>query len=77
MLAKAAGPAAHALQSLHDPACYGVYYAFLTGERKDNSSMVGQEMEALHDPRQVGEMGFSESIGFVPLPASGGRLSKP
>lgn len=63
--------AAHALQSLHDPACYAVYYAFLTGERKDNSGIVSQEMEVLHDPKVVAAMGFSEGIGFVPFASAG------
>jgi HEAT repeat protein len=59
--------AAHALRLLNDPACYEVYYAVFTGERKDDSSMVSQELKVLHDPKQVAEMGFDEGIGYVPF----------
>jgi len=63
--------AAHALRLLNDPACYDVYYAVLTGERKNDSSMVSQEMKTLHDPKQVAEMGFNEGIGYVPFAGMG------
>jgi HEAT repeat protein len=59
--------AAHALLLLNDPACYDVYYAVFTGERKNNSSMIAQELKVLRDPKQVAEMGFNEGIGYVPL----------
>jgi HEAT repeat protein len=63
--------AAHALQQLNDPACYEVYYALLTGERKGDSGLIAQEMKILHDPKQVAEMGFNERIGFVPFASAG------
>lgn len=63
--------AAHALHQLNDPACYEVYYAVLTGERKDNSSMVKQQMQVLHDPKQVAAMGFNEGIGYLPFAGMG------
>jgi HEAT repeat protein len=59
--------AAHALRLLNDPACYEVYYAVLTGERKNDSGMIAQEMKVLHDPKQVAKMGFNEGIGYVPF----------
>ena len=59
--------AAHALLLLNDPACYDVYYAVFTGERKNNSGMIAQELKVLRDPKQVAEMGFNEGIGYVPL----------
>jgi HEAT repeat protein len=59
--------AAHALRLLNDPACYEVYYAFFTGERKNDSGMIAQEMKVLHDPKQVAKIGFNEGIGFVPF----------
>jgi HEAT repeat protein len=59
--------AAHALRLLNDPACYGVYYAVFTGQRKNDSGMIAQEMKVLHDPKQVAKMGFNEGIGFVPF----------
>jgi HEAT repeat protein len=63
--------AAHALHLLNDPACYEVYYAVLTGERKDNSGMVAQEMQVLHDPKQLAAMGFEEGAGYVPFAGMG------
>jgi len=59
--------AADALRLLNDPACYEVYYAVFTGERKNDSGMMAQEMKALHDPKQVAKMGFSEGIGYAPF----------
>ncbi len=59
--------AAHALCLLKDPACFDAYYEVYTGERKNNTSMIAQEMKVLHDPKQVAQMGFGEGIGFVPF----------
>src|SRR5208282_2006628 len=63
--------AAHALSLLNDPACFDVYYAVFTGERKNDSSMIAQEMKVLRDPKQVAEMGFSEGIGYAPFAGAG------
>jgi HEAT repeat protein len=63
--------AAHALRLLNDPACYDVYYEVLTGERKDDSGMVAQEMQIIHDPKQLAEMGVDEGIGYVPFASIG------
>jgi HEAT repeat protein len=63
--------AAHALCLLNDPACYGVYYEVFTGERKNNTGMIAQEMKVLHDPKQLAQMGFSEGIGYVPFAGIG------
>lgn len=63
--------AAHALSLLNDPACYDVYYAVYTGERKNNQGMIAQEMKILHDPKQLVEMGVNEGIGFVPYAGDG------
>ena len=59
--------AAHALSQLKDPACYEVYYAILTGQRRDNEGLIAGQMEVLHDPKQLAEMGFNEGIGYVPF----------
>lgn len=59
--------AVHALLLLNDPACYDVYYTVFTGERKNNSGMIAQELKVVRDPKQVAEMGFNEGIGYVPL----------
>ena len=48
-----------------------VYYAVLAEERKDTSSLIGQEMQVLHDPKQLAAMGFGEGIGFVPFASVG------
>ncbi len=63
--------AAQALRLLNDPACYDVYYEVFTGERKNDSSMIAQEMKVLRDPKQVAEMGFSEGIGYAPFAGAG------
>jgi HEAT repeat protein len=59
--------AAHALRLLNDPACYDAYYEIYTGERKNDSAMVAQEMKVLHDPKQLAQMGFNEGIGYIPF----------
>jgi HEAT repeat protein len=59
--------AAHALRLLNDPACYDFYYEVYTGERKNNSGMIAQEMQIIHDPKQLAEMGFNEGINYVPF----------
>ena len=63
--------AAHALGLLNDPACYDAYYEIFTGERKNDSGMIAQEMKVLHDPKQVAKMGFSEGVGYVPFAGIG------
>jgi HEAT repeat protein len=42
--------AAHALRELKDPACYEVYYAILTGQRKSSQGFFEQETEMFHIP---------------------------
>ncbi len=59
--------AAHALRLLNDPACYDAYYEIFTGERKNDSGMIAQEMKVLHDPKQLAQMGFSEGISYAPF----------
>jgi len=63
--------AAHALQLLNDPVCYDVYYEAFTGERKNNTGMVAQEMKVLRDPNHVAAIGLREGIGFVPYASIG------
>ncbi|MGA8214967.1 MAG: HEAT repeat domain-containing protein [Candidatus Sulfotelmatobacter sp.] len=59
--------AARALCLLNDAACYDVYYEVYTGERKNHTSMIAQEMQIIHNPRQVALMGFNEGIGYAPF----------
>lgn len=63
--------AAHALRMLNDPACYDAYYEIFTGERRNDTGMIAQEMKVLHDPRQLAAMGFNEGIGYVPFASMG------
>lgn len=59
--------AAHALRLLNDPACYDAYYEIYTGERKNDSGMIAQEMKILHDPKQLAQMSFNEGVGYIPF----------
>ncbi len=59
--------AAHALLLLNDRASYDVYYEVYIGERKNNSSMIAQQMQILHDPKQLAQMAFNEGVGYVPF----------
>jgi HEAT repeat protein len=63
--------AAHALRSLNDPVCYDVYYEVYTGDRKNDTGMIAQEMKVLHDPKQLAEIGFNEGIGYIPFAGIG------
>jgi HEAT repeat protein len=63
--------AAHALHQLNDPACYEVYYAILTGQRKSSAGFFEQETEMFRDPKQLALMGFEQGLGFVPYAGMG------
>jgi HEAT repeat protein len=59
--------AAHALLLLNDRVSYDVYYEVYIGERKNNTGMIAQQMQILHDPKQLAQMAFNEGIGYVPF----------
>ncbi len=63
--------AAHALHELKDPACYEVYYAILSGQRKSSEGFFEQETEMFHDPKEMARMGFEQAIGYVPYAGIG------
>lgn len=63
--------AAHALHQLKDPACYEVYYAILTGERKSSEGFFKEQTEMFHDPKELAKMGFEQGIGYVPYAGIG------
>jgi HEAT repeat protein len=63
--------AAHALRELKDPACYEVYYAILTGQRKSSEGFFEQETEMFHDPKELTKIGFEQGIGYVPYAGIG------
>src|SRR5579863_141091 len=58
--------AAHALELLHDPSGYEVYYELLTGERKPAEGLIAQQMDTLKDKKKMAKLGFEEGIDFVP-----------
>jgi HEAT repeat protein len=63
--------AAHALRELKDPACYEVYYAILTGQRKSSEGFFEQETQMFRDPKELAKMGFEQGIGYVPYAGIG------
>jgi HEAT repeat protein len=57
--------AAHSLLALKNNAGYEVYYAVMTGERK-NGGMIEQQWDELKEPKKAAEFAFEQGIGFVP-----------
>jgi hypothetical protein len=57
--------AAHSLLVLKNNAGYEVYYAVMTGERK-NGGMIEQQWDELKEPKKAAEFAFEQGIGFVP-----------
>lgn len=64
--------AAHSLRELKaDKSAYAVYYDLLTGERKSGDGLIAQQIDTLKDPKQLAQIGVSESIGFIPFAGIG------
>jgi HEAT repeat protein len=63
--------AASALIPYKDPAAYEAYYEFLTGERKTNKGLIGEQMKTLKDPKKMAELGVEQGIGFIPFAGIG------
>jgi HEAT repeat protein len=63
--------AAHALDVMHDPSAFQLYYEILTGERKTSKSLVAEQTKTLKDPKKLAMLGFEEGIGFVPFAGIG------
>ena len=64
--------AAHALRDLKDESsAYAIYFDVLTGARKSNDGLIAQQLETLHNPKELAKIGFSEGIGFVPFAGIG------
>jgi len=64
--------AAQSLRALKDDkSAYEVYYGLLTGERKSGDGLIAQQLETLHNPKELAQIGFSEGIGFVPFAGIG------
>jgi len=63
--------AAHALRDLKDnTSAYAVYYDVLTGGRKADG-LVTQQMDTLHNPKELAKIGLEEGIGYVPFAGIG------
>lgn len=63
--------AAHALRSLKDDtSAYAVYFDILTGGRK-SGGLVEQQLDTLHNPKELAKIGFETGIGFVPFAGIG------
>jgi HEAT repeat protein len=59
--------ATHALDLMHDPSAFQLYYDILTGERKTSKTLIVEQTKTLKDPKKLAMMGFEEGIGFVPF----------
>jgi HEAT repeat protein len=63
--------AAHSLRDLKDNAsAYSVYYDVLTGERKGDG-LIAQQMDTLHNPKELAMIGLEQGIGYVPFAGIG------
>ena len=63
--------AAHSLRDLKDnTSAYSVYYDVLTGERKGDGLMA-QQMDTLHNPKELAMIGLEQGIGYVPFAGIG------
>jgi hypothetical protein len=58
--------AADALVQFGDPAGFALDYEILMRQRKSGGSLLDQEKEMLHNPKEMEKMGFEQGIGFIP-----------
>lgn len=64
--------AAHSLRDLKDnSSAYGVYYDVLTGRRKSGEGLIKEQLDTLHNPRELAKIGLEEGIGYVPFAGIG------
>jgi HEAT repeat protein len=64
--------AAHSLRDLKDDSsAYSVYYDVLTGKRKNSEGLIQQQLDTLHNPRELAKIGFEQGIGYVPFAGIG------
>jgi HEAT repeat protein len=64
--------AAHSLRDLKDnSSAYSVYYDVLTGKRKNGEGLIQQQIDTLHNPRELAKIGFEQGIGYVPFAGIG------
>lgn len=63
--------AAHSLRDLKDnTSAYSVYYDVLTGERKGDG-LIAQQIDTLHNPKELAMIGLEQGIGYVPFAGIG------
>jgi HEAT repeat protein len=63
--------AAHSLRDLKDnTSAYSVYYDVLTGERKGDG-LIAQQIDTLHNPKELALIGLEQGIGYVPFAGIG------
>lgn len=62
--------ASNSLYIYKDPAAYEIYYALLTGERKQ-PGLVKSQMDTLKDKKQMEKLAFETGIGFIPFGGMG------
>lgn len=64
--------AAHSLRDLKDDSsAYSIYYDLLTGKRKNGDGLIQQQLDTLHNPRELAKIGLEEGIGYVPFAGIG------
>ena len=63
--------AASSLRSLGNTDAYLIYYAVLTGERKNGQGLVAEQKKTLSDPKKMAQIGFEQGIGFIPFAGLG------
>jgi HEAT repeat protein len=64
--------AAHSLRDLKDnSSAYSIYYDVLTGKRKNGDGLIQQQLDTLHNPRELARIGLEEGIGYVPFAGIG------
>ncbi len=63
--------AAQSLKDLQDSSAYSVYYDVLTGKRKNTEGLIQQQLDTLHNPRELAQIGFEQGIGYIPFAGMG------
>jgi len=63
--------AAHALYLLKNPSGYEMYFAVLTGQRKNGQGLIAEQMQILRDPSKMAMLGLEQGIGYVPFAGIG------
>ena len=62
---------AQSLKDLQDSSAYSVYYDVLTGKRKNTEGLIQQQLDTLHNPRELAKIGFEQGIGYIPFAGMG------